>query len=283
MKILKTSIRFYFILIPIFLNCAVGPQLSPMQKRQLTTRLINGSYEDTFRGTLTVLQDQGYVIKNTDMVSGLIVATVDRAESGGSQFAQALFLGYVADKGTDIEVSCMLNKITETKTEIRLNIQESKYGQSSAWSGTSKQNTKQIYDPEIYRNLFNEIEIEVKRRQAIAGNAVFLEENSSSDLNENLNDADNNADIDTLFNENWKKPVYLELLGIAKNRYILVSQSDSTNMNVGDKYELVRLENGDERKIGMSKVVQVRQNKVALEFTLFDLDIKLNKNDKVKY
>ena len=159
---------FYFIIIILFgVSCAPTVQLSPMQVRQITTRLIEGSYENIFRATLTVLQDQGYVIKNTDMNSGLIVGNVDRAADGGSQFVQALFLGYVSDKGTEVEASCMVNKINDTSSEVRINIQEVKYGQASKWSGTSKQNSKQIYDEKIYQELFNQITVEVKRREAM--------------------------------------------------------------------------------------------------------------------
>jgi len=151
----------------LILGCAAGPKLSPMQIRQITTKMMTGSYENVYRSCLTVFQDQGYIIKQTDMDAGLIVANVDRATSGGSQLAQALFLGYVANKGTEVEVSCMVNKLSETNSEVRINIQEVNYGQSSVWSGTSKQKSKTIYDTKLYNNLFNQIQVEVKRREAI--------------------------------------------------------------------------------------------------------------------
>ena len=138
-----------------------------MQIRQLTTKTMEGIYENVFKATITVLQDQGYIIKNTDMNSGLIVANVDRATSGGSQFTQALFGGYVSDKGTMVEVSCMVNKINDTTQELRINIQETKYGQSSKWSGTGTQDVRRIYDEKVYQGLFNQIITEVKRREAM--------------------------------------------------------------------------------------------------------------------
>lgn len=39
----------------------------------------------------------------------------------------------------------------------------------SKWSGESKQEISRIYDETIYQNLFNEIQIKVKRREAIGG------------------------------------------------------------------------------------------------------------------
>ena len=149
-------------------GCATtGPKLSQMQVRELTTRAIAGSYDNVFRSTLTVLQDNGYVVKNTDMGSGLIVATIDKEASGGSQFAQAVFLGYVSEKGKVFEASCMVSEMNKELCELRIMIQETQYGQSSAWSGTSKQGGKQIYTPEVYKSLFDNIFLEVKRREAI--------------------------------------------------------------------------------------------------------------------
>lgn len=161
---MKTTITHFsiFLLLTFLVGCAAGPQLSQMQIRQLTTKMIEGSYEDVFRATMTILQDQGYVIKNTDMNSGLIVANIDRETSGGSQFMQALFLGSITDKNTVIEVSATVNKLNEQTQELRLNIQETNYSGSGA-----KQKINQIYDEKVYQNLFNEITLEVKRREAM--------------------------------------------------------------------------------------------------------------------
>lgn len=151
-----------FLLLTFIVGCASGPQLSQMQIRQLTTKIIEGSYENVFRSTMTILQDQGYVIKNTDMNSGLIVANIDRETSVGSQFMQALFLGTITDKNTVIEISATVNKLNEQNQEVRLNIQETNYSISGA-----KQNIRQIYDEKVYQDLFNQITLEVKRREAM--------------------------------------------------------------------------------------------------------------------
>lgn len=161
---MKKSIIYLIILLTFLLivGCATGPQLSQMQIRQLTTRMIEGSYEDIYRATMTILQDQGYVIKNTDMNSGLIVADIDRETSGTSQFMQALFVGNVYDKNTVIEVSATVNKLSEDAQELRINIQETNYSARG-----TKQNINQIYDDDIYQKLFNDITLEVKRREAM--------------------------------------------------------------------------------------------------------------------
>jgi len=77
-----SKIIFSFALIIICfignIACTPEPQLSPMQVRQITTKLFDSDYETVYRACLTVLQDQGYIIKNTDMDSGLIVASITK-------------------------------------------------------------------------------------------------------------------------------------------------------------------------------------------------------------
>jgi len=166
----KTSLIFVSLLIfslLILISCTPKPKLSPMQVRQITTKMFESDYETCYRATLTVLQDQGYVIKNTDMETGHILASVDRQTKGGSQFLQALFTGYVSDKGTEYELSAMVDKLSETSTELRINIEKVKYGQSSKFSGTGKQSSKRIYDAKLFQDLFNDIGIEIKRREAM--------------------------------------------------------------------------------------------------------------------
>lgn len=142
----------------LFIGCQVGPNLSPMQLRQLTTRTIEGSYENVFKATMTVLQDQGYIIKNTDMNSGLLVAAVDRQANA---FATILS----GDLSTSVELTSTVNKINATSQDLRINIQETNFTRG-AWGSTDKSVTP-IYDEKIYQGLFNQILTEVKRREAL--------------------------------------------------------------------------------------------------------------------
>lgn len=161
--------KFYpvFLLSVFFVGCATTPVISPMQARAITTRHMEAGFEDIYRACITVFQDQGYIIKDTDMNTGLIVAQVDREASKSSQFWQAFWAGAVYNKGTLVEVSCMVNKINDTSSDVRMSVQETTYNQ---WGG--KAQIKQVYDEELYKNLFNEILTEVKRREAIQGKEV---------------------------------------------------------------------------------------------------------------
>ena len=150
----KTTGLVFAIAILMAIGCATGTKLSPMQKRQTTTKLIEGSYEDIYRATMTVLQDQDYVIENTDMETGLIVARVRRGK-------KLLLFGIADDKLREIEITCVVNILNDTNSEVRLSILETTYDQSS------KKDAKQIYDPKVYQNFFNQIIVEVKRREAM--------------------------------------------------------------------------------------------------------------------
>lgn len=145
----------------LMVGCATAPQMSPMQMRQITTRTIECSYENAFRATMTVLQDQQYVIKETDMDTGFILANVNRQTGGGTQLFQALLVGKY-DTDTLVEVSASIDKLNETNQELRISIQEVTYNSEGA-----KSRSKQINTPEIYQQLFNDITVEIKRREAM--------------------------------------------------------------------------------------------------------------------
>ena len=171
MNILIYRIPLYFIFLFNFLfftSCSTAPELSTMQKRQITTKLYESDYENTYRAILTILQDQGYIIKNTDMNTGLINATINRENNNKKgAIAQSILLGYVVNQGSLIEGSFMVNKINDKKTEVRLNLQESKYGQESKDSEVTMRSSKQVIDSEIYNEIFNQINTEIKRREGI--------------------------------------------------------------------------------------------------------------------
>jgi len=159
------SPRLSYVLALVILagGCATTPKMSPMQLRQITTRMIQGGYENVFKATMTVLQDNFYIIKQTDMDAGLIVAEVNREASGWSQFFQALGSeGEIPSKGTVVEATAVVGKLSETTSEVRITIQEKTYSSSGKTT-----RVKQLKDSEVYRSLFNDITIEVKRREAL--------------------------------------------------------------------------------------------------------------------
>lgn len=146
--------------VAVLAGCAAAPRLSPMQIRQLTTRTIEGSREDTFRAVLTVLQDQGYSVRNTDMESGLISAYAARHATGP--------LGLAGDKGTGFDLSALVTPLSERHTEVRLTIRKSYEGGRTVLARVTDRGPE-VYDAEVLQEFFNQILVEVKRRQAMVG------------------------------------------------------------------------------------------------------------------
>lgn len=184
----KVLLMFCIILTLASVNCKTSVQLTTPQKRQITTQLIQGSYEDIFSATLTVLQDRNCVIKKTDKTTGLIFAKEE--VSSGSPAGEAaeeiaMITGTIArwfgaDEGwtttddvTVVEIGCVLSKIDSTASQLRINTQESTLiieesrGIFFTKDKEYKLKTQPIYDEAYYRKLFTEITVEVKRREAI--------------------------------------------------------------------------------------------------------------------
>ena len=140
--------------------CQPQPKMSPMQKRQITTRVIDGSYANVFGAVMTTLQDHEYIVKQASKDTGLISAEVSRDSGFWTKFATSNN-GNVSNAGTKVEVSTTLSQISNEATEVRMMIQEKVYNSSG---GTTR--SKQILDQKVYQNLFNDIKVEVKRREA---------------------------------------------------------------------------------------------------------------------
>lgn len=290
------------------MSCTTEIQLSPMQIRQITTKMFDCRYETAYRASLTVLQDQGYIIKNTDMDSGLIVANVDRSTKTGNQVLQILLVGYAYDKGTEVEVSCIVNELNEFTSEIRINIQEVNYGRSSWLSGTSKQDSKQIYNPEIFQSLFNDINVEIKRREAFESIGTVKEEiqkeeqivraeSKTSNYPVNLRVAKDEA---PLFLEPEKKVImYISQGTIVKALgksgdyfYIQVRKSDVNNFIIGgyihqdfveerteNKYTKVYLDDG---AIIIGEILKENSQEILIKTSFGELTIERKKIKKIE-
>ena len=147
----------------IFLaGCAA--QMSTMQKRHIESKQLRGSYKNCFKATMTVLQDQGYIIKNADLPTGMILATKDIEAGAGEQLLGAMFLGTAATKNRVYEVSMTFDEYTTELTNVRFSIQECTYDMAG-----KRSLSKNIEDPEMFNSIFNNIQTEIKRREAFQG------------------------------------------------------------------------------------------------------------------
>lgn len=141
-------------------GCASTPELSPMQRRAIQTRTFeNASYESVFRAFKTILQDEGYIIKNQDMQGGLIVATIQHTARGGAFFAA--FSGNPNYRvGEGFEISINLEKVSNVIVESRLTIQKLEQYSMGGQQG------RVILDPELYASFYNKVRTEIERRKA---------------------------------------------------------------------------------------------------------------------
>lgn len=155
-------------------------ELSPMQKRQITTKNIDGSYDNIFRSLETTLQDQGYIIKSADMDSGLITAESAKAtpeqhshfhsSSSSSSSSESIqdrlkdFMNERQKKGTSeqTQVSATVIKNNSNTSEVRMTIQKNTYNTTGAMI-----DSHQDYTADTYHSLFSALQVEVKRREAM--------------------------------------------------------------------------------------------------------------------
>lgn len=141
-------------------GCATAPQLSPMQRRSLQMRTFeNASYDTVFRAFKTVLQDDGYVITNQDMNGGLIVATIQKTDSG-SAFWAAMAGTQNYRTGEGFQLSINLEKLNKNTVESRLIIQKLEQYSMGGQQG------HEILDPAMYRSFYDKVRVEVERRKA---------------------------------------------------------------------------------------------------------------------
>jgi hypothetical protein len=148
-----------FALTLLLTACAITPPMSPQQIRAMQMRSFEDTtYENVFRSLKTVLQDEGYVIKNQDMAGGLIVGTIQRTD-GMSNFNMVFNAGKNYRTGESYEVSVNLEKVGKT-VETRMTIQKMESYSMGGLQGNP------ILDPETYKSIYEKVSVEIKRRQA---------------------------------------------------------------------------------------------------------------------
>jgi hypothetical protein len=153
MKFLSILMMFFFV------SCATRPQLSSQQRRSLQVRTFKANYENSFRAIKSVLQDEGYVIKNQDMQGGLIVAEKSMTDNSSRIWA-ALAGSSQYRTGEGFDVSFNLEMIGPMSTESRLTIQKHETTNLGGKQG------EEILEPELYKSIYQKIQTELARRVA---------------------------------------------------------------------------------------------------------------------
>ncbi len=155
------------ITISLFLSaCGLwGPKLSVQQKRSMQNRTFEDvSYNNVFRAFKSALLDGGYVIINQDMRGGLIVAEAQKGEvtSGFLSMLPSIFT-VTSDSdntGKKFIASVNLEKINKKTVETRLVLRVSTQHKKGGTTG------KEILEPKVYKSIYDQVAVEIKRRQA---------------------------------------------------------------------------------------------------------------------
>lgn len=172
----------------VLAGCTTKPKYSKMQIRSMQSRTFNNSdYNDVFQAFKTVLLDENYLITEQDYKQGLISAKKGETfepniPEGAKNFLKvASFFATihevthkkkkknhngwvetdVPDKlGIEYKMAVTFDKITESSTETRAN-----YTVTDIYDDGVRQTDSPI-EPAVYKNLYNKVTVELKRREA---------------------------------------------------------------------------------------------------------------------
>lgn len=160
---------FYAVMLSMFfmfIGCTTveTPNISEAQYREYTTREINSDYKTVFKSTLSVLQDQRYIIQSSDFNGGLISAEkeMDKNATFGD-FLAILFVDRNFKRRGNMKISVVLTEKTSTKTKVRVTLQE-KYIEHDSL-GDSVNNIVNIQNKEVYDAIFDKINMEIDRNR----------------------------------------------------------------------------------------------------------------------
>ena len=160
--------RWWNFCLLFLLTACVTTQMSPQQRRSLQVKHFESSYNNMFRAFKSVLQDEGYIIKNQDMEGGLIVAQASKKVSPGFwTYMSAVASGLSSTPsnnnyrtGVSFEVSVNLEEIRKNYVESRVIIQQV----NSYSRGGSRGN--EVISPEMYKSIYSKVRTEIARRRA---------------------------------------------------------------------------------------------------------------------
>ena len=169
------NLRSLLLLSFIYLSsCQTTAPMSAEQRRMLQIKVFSSaSYNTVFRAFKTVMQDEGYIIKNQDFSGGLIVAESQKAvKAGAGAVALAILQGFSQSNssnsnyktGQTFSWSVNLEEIKKNAVEARIILRaEDMYSQGGRTG-------REVLEPAIYKNIFTKVNREIQRRKALKRN-----------------------------------------------------------------------------------------------------------------
>ena len=126
------------------LGCSTTSSPSALELQSFQRKEFDASKDIVFASVVSVLQDNGYIIKSADKDTGLI--------SASSPTENTVFFGSHM-KNTD--VNAFVEFYGVNKTSVRLNFVKVK--EFSSGYGMKGKDDTPVYDPEVYQKVFNKI------------------------------------------------------------------------------------------------------------------------------
>lgn len=121
--------------------------------KAMTMKQFDNSFEDVYKSALSLLQSEQFSIEQTDINTGLIIATKNV---------------YTKKRASLLKVVFMVDKLNNTLTEVKVTANA---GEEKKSDNGYRQKIKKIEgmvdDAEFYNEWFNKLQVEIARRQAL--------------------------------------------------------------------------------------------------------------------
>jgi len=147
MKLRKLG--FLLVLVLFIAGCAT--ELTPLQRRSIEGKDLEGNFEDAFKATLQVFQDYGYIITTSDHQSGVI-----HGETGIKQVWFTM---------QNTEITATIEQFGPKTVKERISI--IKKIKSSSQYGT-QENSRIIDDPQLFQKMYDDIQKEMFVRKNLS-------------------------------------------------------------------------------------------------------------------
>ena len=133
-----------FIILSILVLAGCATTLSPLQRRNIEAKDLKGSFDDAYKSTLQVLQDYGYIIKNSDYQSGVI-----QGETG----TQQVWFNLVSYEITATIEQFGKDTVKERISLVKIIKNTSQYG--------TQESSRIVTDAELFQKLYDDIQKEM--------------------------------------------------------------------------------------------------------------------------
>jgi len=131
-------------------SCAPSVYTLPEAEREgITWNDYNRNFNDVYSASVGVLQDDGYIIENTDRQTGLIVTDWKQSDS----ITQRIFLG-----DSRVKYSVNVREMDSDLSRVTINVQRQNQGSFGRWEQqkVTKQNANDLLIP-IFESISNRL------------------------------------------------------------------------------------------------------------------------------